>query len=430
METHRIAPTTTPLDPFAISAGLLKNDLRLLPALFALLALPSVAEVVLAPHTGATAALLIVIERLLQLTVMSVVVLRWRHRLTGSTPHRLRRTDLSAAGTIFGVGALLSLAYNGGLQLAVLTSAPTTPGQAAPNYLLLLLGLAGLCITGLGFILSARLYFYYAVAGILGGSWRAVVRGAWGTARRSRGAVFRALCAPCAWTALAVTVCSLPYPDGRSLFWGASASAMTGVFWLLSTYTGLGLALTLFHPAEWRAAGLEPYYPQRLETLAAQGRTPVGSALQPGAALKILSVTALTCMVVFYRFTTQPSSIQLEVLSVEIHDEAKGTRLEVRVRAADPEHHLRAFQPMLLSLRGENGLEVSKGPPLVVEATPQPESSAPLELTVSLSTDRTAEELRALTDLWVWYGFAKRVYVSPMLTRQLGDGKKEGELKG
>lgn len=436
MQTHSSAPTATTLDPFAIGGGLLKNDLRLLPALFALLALPSVAEVLLAPHTGTSSALLLLFERLTQLTVMSAVVLRWRIRLTAAAPQRPHTAYLRTVGTIVGIGALLSLAYTGGFYLAVLASAFNATGDASARTDILpaLLWVVGLGVALAGMVIALRLYFYYAVAGIIGGSWRTVIRGAATIAARAPSAALRALLAPCAWTALASSLCSLPFPDGRSLFWSVCASAMVGIFWLLSTYAGLAFALTLFHPAEWRAAGLEPYYLQRLETLAAQGRAPFGEVLRPRTALKVLCLTALTGIAVLYRFSIQPSSIQLEVLSIGVEEQL----LQVRVRATDPAHQLRSFHPSLLTVRGEKGAPVSlsitsiEGPTGAHDtgagSPPHtPRGSEPLEVTVTFRTDRKAEELRALTDLWVWYGFEKRVYVSPLLARQLEDVNKDGD---
>ena len=116
-----------------------------------------------------------------------------------------------------------------------------------------------------------RMYLFFSVVGLLG---LPLVAGMAKSAELARGniaAIGRSLIAPCAYTLLLVGASQIPYPDGRSLSWLLVGSVAEGIFWILSTYTGLALALTLFSDSDWRRVGLDHYRTERLATLAKQG---------------------------------------------------------------------------------------------------------------------------------------------------------------
>jgi hypothetical protein len=201
----------------------------------------------------------------------------------------------------------------------------------------------------------------------------------------------------------------MPYPDGRSAFLAALSSASQSIFWLLSTYTGLGFAFSLFQHSDWRVAGLEAYSIERLQTLETQGRSKLAALLTPRSALKLTAAAVALLIVNSVRLATEPPSVQIEITRLVVED--RSVRLDLQ--ATDPTFHFHGFKPALFSLRSTSGYPVSTDltkastsrdkDDILVELPSMPETSTPLFL--EFETDRAAKDLRALEDLWLWYGF-------------------------
>jgi hypothetical protein len=227
--------------------------------------------------------------------------------------------------------------------------------------------------------------------------------------RQAPGAATRAIAAPLALTALATAIFTAPYPDGRSLVLTALASASQGIFWLLSTYTGLGFAFSLFQASDWRAAGLEAYSLERLQTLEIQGRSKLAGLLTPRSALKFTAAAVVLLIINSIRLVTEPPVVQIAIVRVVAAE--KSIRLELQ--ADDPAFRFHGFKPALFSLRSKSGYPVSTeltkastepdGDEVLLEMPETAKTSTALFL--EFSTDRSKRDIQALQDLWLWYGF-------------------------
>jgi hypothetical protein len=187
------------------------------------------------------------------------------------------------------------------------------------------------------------------------------------------------------------------------------SSAAQSIFWLLSTYTGLGFALSLLESADWRAAGLEAYSIERLQTLEAQGRSKIASILTPHSALKFTAIAVVLLIINTIRLATEPPAVQIELSRIRAADKA----VHVEIVATDPAFRFRGFKPALLSLGSASGYPVSTS---LSKASTSPEMGVvllevpPIQTTsttlyLEFSTDRSKGDLEALEDLWLWYGF-------------------------
>ncbi len=406
-ETSHVSNDQKPLlvNPFLVTAGLLRNDIRLLPSFLLLLSFCTIAKTLVTPTLWLV--FIDFIDRILQLTVMSFVVLRWRNRFQTAVSPRIRMTTV--AMRIFGIGLFLWLMVT---VAQTITIASQGPFNATHSILPTFLGVVALV---LALIWCLRVYFYYVIAGFAGGTWRDIISRALRMNRQAPGAATRALAAPLAVTALATALFTAPYPDGRSLALTALASASQSIFWLLSTYTGMGFAFSLFESADWRAAGLEAYSRERLQTLETQGRSKIAGILTPRSALKLTALTVVLLIVNTVRLATEPPAVQIELARVAAVDKA----VHLEIVATDPEFRFQGFKPALLSLRSVSGYPVSND---LTKASTSPEKKevllelAPVDipsttLYLEFSTDRSKHDLEALEDLWLWYGLLRLKHI-------------------
>jgi hypothetical protein len=384
------------VNPFLVTAGLLRNDIRLLPSLLLLLSFCSIAETLVTPTLW-----LVFIDRILQLTVMSIVVMRWRNRFQTAVSPRIRITTV--AMRIFGIGLFLWLTVTVAKTITIASQGPlNTTHSILPTVL-------GVTTLVLALVWCVRVYFYYVIAGFAGGTSRDIISRALRMHREAPGAATRALAAPLAITALATALFTAPYPDGRSLVLTTLASASQSIFWLLSTYTGMGFAFSLFGSADWRTAGMEAYSLERLQTLETQGRSKIAGILTPRSALKLTALAVVLLIVNTARLATEPPAVNIELTHVAAIDKA----VHLEIVATDSEFRFQGFKPALLSLRSASGYPVSND--LIKASTSREKKEvllelAPAEMTstvlyLEFSTDRSKRDLEALEDLWLWYGF-------------------------
>ncbi len=393
--SHTGSSPKTPVNPFNVTAGLLRNDIRLLPSLLLLLSFCAIAEALVAPTLWLTAA-----DHIIQLAVMSIVVMRWRNRLQTGASSYIRLTTV--AFRIFGIGLFLRLIVTIPKLLVLASQDPLHPSR---NTLPLVLAMGALALAS---VWCVRMYFYYVVAGFVGGTWREIVARALRMHRQAPAAAIRALAAPLAISVLAVALFTLPYPDGRSLIWTTLASASQSIFWLLSTYTGLGFALCLFDSADWRAAGLEAYSLERLQTIETQGRSKLAGMLTPRSALKFAVLTTLTLIFITIRLTTEPPVVQIEVVRVVAADKA----VHIELKATDNAFRFSSFKLPLVSLRSASGYPVSTDLTKASMNSDKNEllfeipaiKTTAISLYLTFSTNRSKQDLEALEDLWLWYG--------------------------
>jgi hypothetical protein len=380
------------LDPFAIAAGMLRNDIPLLLPMLGVLALSAIAQTLSSPASFVEIGGVVLLDRVLQLVVISAIVLRWRRKLE-HIKGSLSNPFLAALRIV-----VAGLVVWGSLTLPMVGASFVSLSWASPLCIFLFF-----CAV----FWSFRFYFYFATFGLLGGTLRDAFSAATALGRREPLAAVRSLIAPVAVTALVVGILWYPSPDGRSLFWATAASAAEGIFWVLSTYTGLAFALSLIDESVWRAAGLDPYRQQRLRTLEAQGRASRFNWLSTKSGMKIF-VVAL-CVIIgdlVQGFTMDPAA-RIAVESYQVRDRGISVVLDL----SDPTYKFRGFNPYAFSLATQTGMEVISARIDKVSLAPDgeflrgsfPSQSGSVKLYLDFKSHKTDEALRGMDNLYLWY---------------------------
>lgn len=380
------------LDPFAIAAGMLRNDIPLLLPMLGLLALSAIAQALSSPASFIEIGGVVLLDRVLQLVVISTIVLRWRRKLE-HIKGSLSNPFLAALRIV-----VAGLVVWGALTLPMVGASFASVSWASPLCIFLFF-----CAV----FWSFRFYFYFATFGLLGGTLRDACAAATALGRREPLAAVRSLIAPVAVTALVVGILWYPSPDGRSLFWATAASAAEGIFWVLSTYTGLAFALSHLDESVWRAAGLDPYRQQRLRTLEAQGRASRFNWLSTSSGVKIF-VVAL-CVIIgdlVQGFTMEPAA-RVTVESYQVRDRGISVVLDL----SDPIYKFRGFNPYAFSLATQTGMEVISARIDKVSLAPDgeflrgsfPSQAGPVKLYLDFKSHKTDEALRGMDNLYLWY---------------------------
>jgi len=388
---HNTAALEAVLDPFAIAAGLLRNDIPVLLPLILVLASSSVFQGLYAAEGWAELGTFMSLDRLLQLGVVSFIVLRWRRKLA-HTKGKLG-SPLVAVMRIIIAGFFVW----GVLTLPVVAASLSATAWAPSLFIFIFF---------IGVFWSFRFYFYFAAFGLLGGTLRDACRATLSLGRKDPMAAVRSLVAPIAVTALVVGMLSYPSPDGRSLFWATASSAAEGIFWILATYTGLACALILIDESAWRTAGLDPYRRERLRTLEAQGRASRFNWLSPRSGAKIFLVALCVIVGNLIQGFSMPPAADIKVQKWDAHNHGVSVVLEL----SDTHYHFRGFNPYAFSLKSQTGFPVSAGI-AKVSLTPGgeqlsgmlPTAPGPLKLYLDFTSNKTEESLKGLDNMYLWY---------------------------
>jgi hypothetical protein len=379
------------LDPYAITIGYLRDDRWLLFPLFCLLSISELFE--LSGHLDSETKMwsALVVDRVLQLGVATIVARRWRGRVSaaeGTSPRFLP-------------ALLKNLTIGIALWAAIMM--PLVIMSRASDSLSFLIGAAA---TTTALVVSLHFFFYSSVAGLLGGSLQSILQRARMITHAHPSSAFKAFIGPFALAVLVVGLLSAPYPDGRSALWTALASLGENVFWLLSCYTAMAFTMTLLQDSDWRAGGLDPYRRERLETLELKGRGYTSRLLTPKTSAKILFLAGLVLLGNLAREFTIAPGPKISLKGVQVAD--KEVRVELELR--DPVYHFRGFKPSGFTLASESGYPVATGILRVSTNAAAdeiirtlPESSGTQTLYITFSSERSKKDLEALENLWLWY---------------------------
>lgn len=389
-----VRASTQTHDPLRIAAGLLKNDSSLLPILLAVLALPALLDPLVARTPDSARTFIMFSDRVLQLLVVSFISLRWRRRLESSQGPRVRWLPAAARITFIG------------LSLSVLVTIPMITMFLSGDGVSSIISVVLLTF---GCWYALRVYFYFAAASIFGMSLGSSVVRSIEVGKRDSTAALRSMIAPGALAILLIALAMAPAPDGRSLMWLTIASCMEGVFWLLSTYTGLAWALIVFNESDWRGAGLDPYRSERLDTIQAQGSIDVAKWLSPKFGL----VIALAAVGVWISNTVRQLHL-LPAASVSVsHVWVADYSVKVELSVSDPEHHFRGFSPFAFSIASKTGFQQAQRLTSVSKSYDGKEmligldgdGTQPQSVFLTFQTGKTAESMKETDNMWLWYKF-------------------------
>lgn len=380
------------VDPFRVAAGMIRNDAGILLPLLVFLAIPTLLELWLSSVGTSWSAGLMVFDRLVQIAVVTYIAVRWRKRL-GAT-----RRSLGSPVVIASRIALVSLASS--FIIFMPLSMFMMSINSGFEFLFLALFVAG-CVWCL------RVIFYFAAVSLFGMGVRPGLSAALTVGRSNPMLAIKSLVAPAAYVVLLASVALIPSPDGRSIICSTLASVAEGVFWIGSTYTGLGCALTLFEDRIWREAGLDQYRNERLATLQTQGGARLGKWLSPRVGVFTLIVGAMFTLGNLARQLTLPPSATIVLESATIAD--RSVRLELRIE--DLQYKFRGFNVAAFSIASKTGFAQSDH---LVSAAMKPEeeviisavpsgSGEQRKLYLKFATSKSSDALRAADNMWLWY---------------------------
>ncbi len=388
--------------PFQIAAALLRHDARVLPILFAALAAGAVIETLLVSADFASSLPVELLARLVQLMVLCGITLRWRYKLEHVHTDHVRPLGAFLRTCVFGFG------------LWGIFTIPVLVFGYLPDERLRYLAVFLIVFS---MVLGLRYYFYFVALSLFGTDLRRAALQSFRFSKKAPRAALSSLTAPIAIALLLVALCFTPYPDGRSLLWSTIAAASEGVFWLLSTYTALGYALSLVDDSDWRAAGLDPYRTERLQTLQVQGPAWLAKMLTPYAGLQIFILTVLLFMGNMARDQQNPPAVTLQLKELKVSE----YKIEVTLEISDPEFEFRGFKPGWFSIATQTGHPIAKELSLASSVAGEdgvalyvPPSREPKLLYLEFKSNKTAEVLRSLDNMWLWYKSVPILYLIPL----------------
>jgi hypothetical protein len=404
---------------YQIAAGMLAQDLKILPIAFLLLLLPHFVETyvrTLTPDSQTPLLMgLLLLERFVSLTCLYILTNNWINRLR----NRSSGFDPAALGMTYLFGFALWLM----LYVPLVLQSGIVPVTVRSFGLMLL-------IPAVYMSLRYFLYFFPIALGIRPASEAFNMAGE--MTRGDNWLALRTLSAPLGFLSLTMALALIPGPDGRYAVVDYFEAIFNAIFWVLSTYICLGFCLTKLSNPDWQRTGLDPYRSARLATLEAHGVDLIGKLLQPKSGLKMLGVSLLIWVGNFARVSTMPPTPTISVREVVV----EGKNLTVTLTMNDPEFRFRSFLPILFTLAGEKRA-VQAETPKEVHIDGEPDAPEYLvsfprvdSATVSMKfeTGLRAKDLIKIEDLYLWYNHVRLEKLEMKNARVIGS--LETELPG
>ncbi|MCB0310129.1 MAG: hypothetical protein KDD42_02770 [Bdellovibrionales bacterium] len=371
-----------------VAAGLLYQDrFFLIPWYLVLIAAGLWENALHNPHIT-TNLYLRLIERCIQLLFLYFFGRRWVRKLSSNTIPLLSIKQLILT---FSIGLAFWFMFAVPLAVSITTLPESTK-------------LLALCALLPATVLSLRYYFYFFPAAAGANSIQEILRLARQFTLHHRFLVLRILLAPLAVMLFLISLTLIPAPDGRIAFLVYLTAFWRGIFWVGTSYLSMGFVLTLLSESEWRSLNFDPYRKARLATLVAQA---------PGwivtlSRTRIAVITILVSLLLWFgngiRVITAPPTPDIQVVSME----ASGNKFELELALSDPEFEFRGFMPQQFFLAGENREQISSFP-VKIKVDKQSDSQSIAEhrksanLHLTFETNRAAEDLIKLKDLYLWY---------------------------
>jgi hypothetical protein len=397
-----------------LASGMLKQDGSWAFALYALLTIPSLIAFWKDSFTLQEGVYLQAVERGIQLIVLYVVGKRWvtRFQQPAATPRSMSLPMLFGIGFfLWSLLPLAALLYSIGTPLTQLVS----PLLAIPA------------------VVCAFVYYFYFFPIALGTrSLRGVHDGALRFIQNDRLLPLKAMLGPLALMLLVLNALAIISPDGDIAAVGFLRACAGGMFFLLSTYLAYAIGFLVLGNKEWRQLEFDPYRVARFTTLELQGSSLLARLLEPKNGLKVLLVAILIGLGNMAVQASLPPTAELTITQVELTEDAMTLVLQAR----DPEQHFRTFLPPLLSVAGPEGQAVTSdrqpneirvnGQPYDPLSSGIPDGTVDIEISLTFKTTRSAENMKRLEDLHLWYRSAKLALI-PMQDATILEGTAASE---
>lgn len=382
------------LEPRAtkIAAWLIWNDARALLLLYPLLILVPILRHFIS-DSGPILAALIVLDRCAELTFLYFIS---RRALT-TLGFKLSATKLSGVLIFCAWGFGLWLIFQAGVFLQLIADSPRS------------ILVSGAC-TGIGTIFGLR-YFYYFLPAVTGRfNFREVGAIALHFVRSRPLLGLRSLFPALAWVVFLTGLISIFSPDGRLFGVNLAIDLISGLFFLISTYLSIGIAYSYCDEFCWHEIGVN-----LTEIFPAVEKRRRGNEklLSRGTAIRISLAACLLWIGNTIIDLTTPPAATIEIISAT----AKDYSAELQLKLNDSIYSLRGLDLNAFSLAGEKRIPVSTS---IVSLTDQANNKIewPLHsdqtqsVNIVFTTDRRAEDLASLQDLYLWYKMVRLAHIS------------------
>lgn len=373
---------------YGIACGMLAQDWKMLFPLYLFLIAPQVVATLVSADDARDALFFMLAGRIVDLIFLFLVGMNWLRRFS----LKARAFSLKPLFPIVSVGSALWMLFM--VPLAA---------QFAPVPEVLKLALLVLLIPAV--MINLRLFFFF-VPLLLG---QRPSREASDFARTYTAhdpyLALKIILGPAALSLLITNLISSFSPDERSIVVNTLVDLSAGIFWLLTTYVATAHAFLQMPEAAWHANGLDPYRQARLTTLSMRGAAWFAKILSPKKTLALVLLSVLIWSGNFLRLSEMPPAPALVVDALD----TQGHSLAITLSAKDGTYHFRGFRPIFFALAGPQRGIVSKWPERVALAGSAqdvrlglpPSDAATLRL--EFTTERSAEDLVKLEDLYLWY---------------------------
>ena len=224
----------------------------------------------------------------------------------------------------------------------------------------------------------------------------------------------KAMAAPFALMVLLDNSLAIFAPENEIPFITLIRLIFSETFFFLGTYLALAICFVKLPAKEWHDLGLEPYREARFTTVALQAPRYVSKLLLPKNAVKMLFLGVLIGLANMAVLATKKPSADITVSSIQ----ATKDSLVLKLHLSD-EQQFRSFSPIWLSVAGPDkepvtdpmqpvDIQIYDGQfKTMAELFKERKNSDELELTLTFSSTRPGEDMKAIEDLHLWYRSAK-----------------------
>lgn len=371
-----------------VAAGMLKRDWALLLYLYPIIVLPRLLGSLIIPANSNAILYVYVVERVVYSLFLLAVASRWT---------RLTFPKVEAVNWI---GLLQALLIGLGLWFSYVVpiAAQFLPIPGTEKSLLAILFIPGS-------IMNLHFFFFFIpialgikkLSDILAFSRSLLVADRWIGPK--------CLLGPIAVLFLSQAVIAGFSPDQRYLWVSIASDALSGLYWLFSTYmcVAVGLHLTQGHSVVLpQTEQLSP----ALTSASLDAPAWLEAACLPRKGFVMLCLGCLVWAGNLMRLAQLPPAASISIQKVSLAE----SKITLDLLIHDPDFNLRGFHAVFLSLASQQRTPLAQFPSRASLSTSQrdvlfgfPLSASPQHVQIDFETTRKDEDLRTLTDIFLWY---------------------------
>lgn len=381
------------------AAGMLYQDRFWIGKLYLLLVLP--------PYLASTSSgfqlglILQIAERFFELGALFLIGKRWLAKLKNSKSSNELQTDNFRQFIVL-------VSY--GFALWLLFQGPAVFVLTSPLPALKLLGMITWSVT----IMICLIYYFYFLPILLGRlDFASIRQQSRELFNADRLLALKTLVTPFALLALFTNLLGIFQLDNgvQSILNGKTFFG--ALYFILASYLAMAAGLLSLKQKEWHDFGLDPYREARFGTLRLMAPAWLAKLLLPGSGLKLMIVAILLGLANMAALAGRAPQAEIKVQAIAI----TGSQLKITLHATATPDQLNNLVPVMFSIAGPEGQTISESrQPVEIKMNGRPFNpfqsiirADQNQLTIELlfNTNRQAQDLQQLNDLYLWYNQAR-----------------------